>query len=599
QKAVTWRHWLLLILGSVLVVGNYYCYDTPASINVPLQEWLGSDYDLFQWQINLLYSVYSLPNIFLPLIGGLFVDKLGPTMMLLIFSFLVCFGQALFALGMTFKSFWLMVLGRLVFGLGGESLEVAQARITTDWFKGRGLAFALGLNLSFARISTALNDNISPWIVGKNSPPAAGWFGFGVCTLSVLCAVTIIYMDRPESRRAAGVAVSSQQRAKERVEQAKNEEERTGLICGLPVEDIGVEGMTSETLEGYESEEFDEEDDETLYCSQVTGLGLNFWLLSLATILLYGGVVPFFHICTDFFQKKMENGYANSRVMSIPDWISAVGSPSSGVFLDLYGYRGLFLPISAVFLVIAHSFFLFSSITPIVGMSVIGITYSMFAAALWPCVPYLVGPHQIATGYGLISVSLNLSLFAVPLAVAHIRNWSSAEDFSPALFFFMALGVVAFVLTVGLNVLDRVRGGSALNLRGEVVVPIVKHEVVDGNVVEEEEDSPPTRVVGDGVVIVTPHTIIHHHHHRRLSIATSPLHNHPHSHDDGAPCRCAETNGGLSPTRMGENTGFLDPNRGRSRSRGRSRAVSPVTRRVHYGAHSPSVSPARSRTEDS
>ncbi|KAJ3195903.1 hypothetical protein HDU67_004194, partial [Dinochytrium kinnereticum] len=287
------------------------CYDIPGSINVPLQKWLGSEYDLFQWQLNLLYSVYSLPNIFLPLVGGFFVDKLGPTVMLLLFSSLVCIGQAIFSIGLSMKSFWLLAFGRLIFGLGGESLEVAQARIMTDeltlpvpkynkWFKGRGLAFALGLNLSFARISTALNDNISPWIASRSNPPAAGWFAFGMCIMSLIAGFIIIYLDRPESRRAAGVPVSRQQLAKERMDQTRIEEETRALIGTVTDEDGDVET----TLDGYESEEFDEEDDETVYCSQIWGLGMNFWFLGLSTILLYGAVVPFFHICTDFFQQK-------------------------------------------------------------------------------------------------------------------------------------------------------------------------------------------------------------------------------------------------------------------------------------------------------
>lgn len=112
--------------------GNYYSYDTPGSINTQLRQWLGSSDKAFQWQLNFLYSVYSLPNIFLPLVGGILVDRLGPASMLSLFSTLICLGQILFALGMSLKSFGLMAAGRLVFGFGGESLEVAQ--VCSDFF---------------------------------------------------------------------------------------------------------------------------------------------------------------------------------------------------------------------------------------------------------------------------------------------------------------------------------------------------------------------------------------------------------------------------------------------------------------------------------
>lgn len=64
------------------------------------------------------------------------MDKLGPNVMIVTFSTLICIGSTIFAVGVMSKSFSIMVLGRLFFGLGGESLEVAVARIMTDWFQG-------------------------------------------------------------------------------------------------------------------------------------------------------------------------------------------------------------------------------------------------------------------------------------------------------------------------------------------------------------------------------------------------------------------------------------------------------------------------------
>ncbi|ORZ32202.1 major facilitator superfamily domain-containing protein [Catenaria anguillulae PL171] len=131
RPMLSWTHIYVLVAGCVLVFGNYYCYDLPAALNVPLRKLLGSSYSVFQWQLNLLYTIYSAPNILMPLIGGALYDRLGPRAMLLTFSGFVVLGALLFWIGLAFQSFPLLLVGRLLGGLGGESLEVAGTSITT------------------------------------------------------------------------------------------------------------------------------------------------------------------------------------------------------------------------------------------------------------------------------------------------------------------------------------------------------------------------------------------------------------------------------------------------------------------------------------
>ena len=53
-----------------------------------------------------------------------------------------------------------MAAGRLVFGLGAESLIVAVTTAIAKWFKGKELSFAFGINLTIARLGSfaALNS---------------------------------------------------------------------------------------------------------------------------------------------------------------------------------------------------------------------------------------------------------------------------------------------------------------------------------------------------------------------------------------------------------------------------------------------------------
>ena len=57
-----------------------------------------------------------------------------------------------------------MMLGRFIFGLGGECMSVAQSAIISNWFKGKELSFAFGLNLSVSRLGSVLNGILVPMI---------------------------------------------------------------------------------------------------------------------------------------------------------------------------------------------------------------------------------------------------------------------------------------------------------------------------------------------------------------------------------------------------------------------------------------------------
>ncbi len=72
-----WHRWLALGFGSTIVMSNYYVYDNPAALRLLLAEYLHFPQDEFDYVFGLLYSVYSLPNVFLPFLAGYFIHKFG------------------------------------------------------------------------------------------------------------------------------------------------------------------------------------------------------------------------------------------------------------------------------------------------------------------------------------------------------------------------------------------------------------------------------------------------------------------------------------------------------------------------------------------
>ena len=66
--------WLMLAFGCMFLMGSYFCYDNPAPLKSRLT---APPFDFSPTQFNALYSIYSFPNMILPLVGGIAMDKLG------------------------------------------------------------------------------------------------------------------------------------------------------------------------------------------------------------------------------------------------------------------------------------------------------------------------------------------------------------------------------------------------------------------------------------------------------------------------------------------------------------------------------------------
>jgi len=90
-----------------------------------LQSTMQEEMDLSNLKFNMLYSIYSLPNIILPFFGGMLIDKIGVRVSILIFSTILILGQGIVVIGGYSLSYYTMLIGRGIFGMGSESLFAA------------------------------------------------------------------------------------------------------------------------------------------------------------------------------------------------------------------------------------------------------------------------------------------------------------------------------------------------------------------------------------------------------------------------------------------------------------------------------------------
>lgn len=174
--------------------GDTYSYGIPNTLSEKLKEYVTHD-GKNEVKYNQLYSVYSYPNIVLPLIGGVLIDKLGLNIGIIVFCFFNMLGQSIFSIsgwiGTTDRHnnwpFIVAITGRFIFGVGGDSLMVCQSVSVSRWFRGSELSFALALTTSVYCIASACNDFSMPLMAEKLS------LGFAMTAGSVMCVMSFMF----------------------------------------------------------------------------------------------------------------------------------------------------------------------------------------------------------------------------------------------------------------------------------------------------------------------------------------------------------------------------------------------------------------------
>lgn len=292
---------------------DYFVNVVPKGTSV----WKGSiEASQYNYFFNLLYAVYSLPNIVLPFFGGYLTDKLSARLMNVVFCICLLTGQVTLTIGAFIGSFPLMILGRVFFGFGGESLCVSVQTLIQQWFNeslnrlapdstvrqlGLGLAFAMGLNLSLSRLGSVFNNLISPAVAlhfahshdddasgsagsgsGPDSAASAGpgvpyalAFGCLVMAAATAASVVVFIMDASA--------------------------ERAGRQAGYGDGAASVRA-SSETTERLLPEDGDASEEINL--SAVFSFNSAFWLLSVSCISVYACVLPWNNIAQAFLLEK-------------------------------------------------------------------------------------------------------------------------------------------------------------------------------------------------------------------------------------------------------------------------------------------------------
>jgi len=407
---------LALMLMCLLGFGSYFCFDNPGA----LQKQMKVSMRISTSEFAGLYAWYNWPNVVLPIVGGFLMDRvLGIRWGTIVFSIFILLGQGVVALGGFMDKFWVMEIGRFIFGIGGESLAVAQNTYAVAWFKGKELNMVFGFQLSIARVGSTVNflvmGPLYEWLselicpLTAVCPRAIGWaflIAGGSCIMSLICSVLLGMMDK-----------------------------RRAKLLNLAAMETG----------------------EVVKITDVKTFPMSFWFLSLTCLAYYAGIFPFISLGQDFFIEKfnMTNKDANF-ITGLPYLVSAPASPALGFLIDKTGRNITYCLLSIIASAGCHALLTFTMLSPYIAIITLGVAYSLLASALWPIAALVIPEYQLGTAYGLMQAIQNLGLALITLAAGSI-----VDDYGYyylELFFMFWLGL-ALVSTVCMWICDCTTSG--------------------------------------------------------------------------------------------------------------------------------------------
>jgi MFS family permease len=399
--------WLVLIFVSLAMFGNYYIYDSINPLERIFLEQLHFSASMFGW-LNASYSVAALATL---LIGGILIDRIGIKKSLLLFSILILLGAILTA----FKaSFYMMVAGRSLVGLGAESQIVAVTTALARWFKGKELSFAFGINLTIARMASIAADNSPSWA-------KFAFFPNGVDS-------------QPSWHRP--------------------------LVLAAVVGSTAVLGaMVYWALETYAEGRFHlGKSGEPDKLSFREGLKFNpsYWYVVALCFTFYSGIFPFRTFAIDLFTSKylsqmgasVTSTAAFASAQQHAGWLNSllpfsamIATPLFGLLADKIGKRATLMVVGSFLMMPVYLMIAYSSVSLIVPVSLMGIAFSLIPAVMWPSVAYIVNEHRLGTAYALMSLLQQIGFFIFNLAIGQANDFSHA---GPENFHGYALGMWIF-----------------------------------------------------------------------------------------------------------------------------------------------------------
>lgn len=366
--------WGVFFLVAAALYGNFYVYDSVG----PVAGLLASQRGFTDTQIGLLNAIYSLPNVVLILVGGVITDRFGAARVTVGTAAICLAGAALTALSPGFTG---MAAGRLLFGVGAETFNIATLAAIAQYFSGRNLALAMGVSLAIGRAGSYSADMSPEWFArayGEGwQPPLiiATWFAAS----SLAASLVYWWLDQ---RHGAPQATHAAER----------------FVWG-----------------------------------DLLRFGRAYWYLLALCVLFYAPILAFrstFSI--KYFQDAHGLDLGAAGAMNSYVFLAAMfATPAFGWLCDKIGryapllaFGALMLPLSIVIMAATHW-------SLWIATALIGVSYSLVPAVMWPLTSKIVAPERFGTAIGLMWVIQNAGIAGANLIAGYLNDAAKASAANP------------------------------------------------------------------------------------------------------------------------------------------------------------------------
>ncbi len=441
--------WTVLVLIASTMFFGYMFVDVISPIQALIEKERNWTPDVFG---TYAASEYILNVFGFLILAGIILDKMGVRFTGVLSASMMFIGAAIKYVGITewfqttsmaewLNSWWVSLpasakmasLGFMIFGCGCEMAGTTVSKAIAKWFKGKEMALAMGLEMAIARVGVFAIFSISPIIASKMGSVAAP---VGFCTVLLLIGLitfsVFTVFDKKFDHQLGAASV-----------------------------------------EADPEEEFKFSDILKIFSSQV------FWIVALLCVLYYSAIFPFQRYGANMLQCNLD-GITPEAASNIFRWFpigAAAITPFLGNFLDRKGKGATMLIGGSLLLICCHLIFAFvlpetkSALLAYSTIVLLGISFALVPAALWPSVPKIIDEKVLGSAYCLIFWVQNIGLCFVPKLIGNLLASTNADnpaviaakeagsefipyDYTVPLIVFAGFGVLALLFAIYLKVLD-------------------------------------------------------------------------------------------------------------------------------------------------